>query len=169
MLDLVFPGRRLQFASPLSSEEVTARLTREVVPPVWGRRETRPQIFEGTFVDGRFHMVRLVRGRNSFRPIIEGQVIPLPVGTRIDVRLRLHPIVVILSAILLTVGAVVAVAVASDPEARDAIPAPLFALMAGVLGAVFVGMSVVEGRTATRLLAQLFEAPPSRPAASGAN
>lgn len=166
MLDLLFRGRRLEFASPLTSEELTGRLAREVTSAVWRVTETRTQSFEGTVADGRFRMLRLVHGRNSFRPIIEGQLVSLPVGTRIDVRLRLHPVVIILCTILVMVGGVLTGIVAADPEARDAVPPPLVALVAGALCAVLIGASVVEARMATRLLSHLFGATPSRPAAS---
>ena len=169
MLDLLFRGRRLEFASALSAEELTGRLAREVTSAAWRVTETRTQTFEGTVADGRFRMLRLVHGRNSFRPIIEGQLVPLPVGTRVDVRLRLHPVVVILCAIMLTIGAALTWIIASDPEARDAVPPPTVALVAGFVCAVFIGASVVEARKATRLLSHLFAATPSRPAATRTN
>jgi hypothetical protein len=163
MLDIVFRGRRLEFASPLSVEELSARLAREVTAAVWRVTDTRTQTFEGAFADGRFRMVRLVHGRNSFRPLIEGQLVPLPAGTRIDVRLRLHPFVVIFCAILLAVGATLFRIVAADPEARAAVPPPLIALGAAAVCALVAGVAAAEARTATRLLAALFEAPGSRP------
>ena len=166
MLDLL-RGRRLEFVSPLTLDDLNGRLAREVTAAVWRVTETRPQTFEGTVADGRFRMMRLVHGHNSFRPVITGQLVPQPIGTRIDVQLRLHPAVVILCAILLTIGGALTAIVASDAEARDAVPLPVIALVVGLVCAVFIGASVLEARKATRLLSQLFGAPPSPPAAPG--
>jgi hypothetical protein len=67
MLDLLFGGRRLVFESPLTHGEITARLQREVAPAVWEWHEARPNLFEGTFADSGFYMVRLVRGKMKRR------------------------------------------------------------------------------------------------------
>jgi hypothetical protein len=164
MLDLVFRGRALVFETALGVDEVTRRLAREVVPPKWQFRETRTQLFEGTFSDGRFHMVRLVRGRNSFRPLIDGSVTPGSKGARVDVVLRLHPLVLGLCAVLFAVGALVAtVAGAESLTTGTTSPGWLFSGALVLVFLVFLVATVVEARTATRLLATLFEAAPSRP------
>lgn len=164
MLDLLFRGRALVFETELGVDEIARRLAREVVPPKWQFRETRTQMFEGTFSDGRFHMVRLVRGRNSFRPMIDGSVKAGPKGARVDVVLRLHPLVLGLCAVLLAVGALVAtVAVAESLTARTLSPGALVGAAFMLVFVVFLVAAVVEARTATRLLARLFEAEPSRP------
>src|SRR5689334_4623342 len=82
-------GRNLIFESPLSLEEATTRLQREIAAPEWRVYENRQQSFIGTLANGRFHMVRLVRGKNSFRPMIDGQLTPAMNGCRVDVRLKL--------------------------------------------------------------------------------
>lgn len=164
MLDLLFRGRPLVFETGLGVDEVTRRLAREVVPPKWQFRETRTQLFEGTFSDGRFHMVRLVRGRNSFRPLIDGSVKPGPKGARVDVVLRLHPLVLGLCAVLFGLGALVAtVAAAESLTTRTMSPGALIGAGFMLMFVVFLVATVVEAGTATRLLAKLFEAEPSRP------
>ena len=169
MLDLIFRGRSLVFETALGADEVTRRLAREVTPPKWQHQETRTQLFEGTFADGRFHMVRLVRGRNSFRPVIEGRLSPTPRGTRIDVQLRLHPLVLGLSAILFGIGGLVAVIAAAESLARRE-PAPqliVVPLMAAASAVIAVAASL-EARKATRLLARVFDSEPTWTTASPA-
>jgi hypothetical protein len=85
MLDVFLRGRELVFESPVAPDDLTGRLRRELAPPVWRLVEDRPQLFVGTFENDRFHMARLVRGRNSFRPMIEGVLRPSGGGTRIEV------------------------------------------------------------------------------------
>lgn len=95
MFDMLYPGRSMVLDSPLGVEELTRRLG---------------LAFEGPVADGRFSTMRRVRGRNSFRPLVDGRILPRPDGCRMNVRLRLHPLV-------LGIGAV-------------------FALMAGAVGAI---------------------------------
>jgi hypothetical protein len=160
MLDLLVGGRKLVFESPLSLEDATRRLQQEITPSgvraEWRRPleyrvfEKRPQSFIGTFADGRFHMVRLVRGRGSIRPWIDGQLARAVNGCRVDVRLKLPTLAFI-----------------------SCVPFLLFAMLAlyagGVLAlwGVFVIVAPVimwnmEAQKAERLLADLFQSQPSR-------
>ena len=170
MLDLLFSGRRLVFESALSLEEVTQRLQREVAPPKWQLIETRPHLFEGTFSDGRFSMARKVGGRNSFRPMIEGQLSRGPRGARVDVQLKLHPAIVIFCAVLFSIGALVVAGIAASGfSMADVTPQHLPPMV--VVPVVFIAFLFapgVEARKATRLLAALFEAEPSRSRISNA-
>ena len=85
MIELLFRGRRVVFDSPHGVTEAQARLAREVAVPEWTmRRDQRTQLFVGTVADGRFEVVRLVRGRNSFRPMLAGQLSPSAGGSRIE-------------------------------------------------------------------------------------
>lgn len=156
-------GRRLVFDSPLTPDQATERLRQQVTPPAWKLVEDRPQLFEGTFENGRFQMVRLVRGRNSFRPVIEGTLQPGNRGTRIDVRMKLHPLVVVFCGVFLAFGAMVAAVAIPEWLAASTTPAPvwLFLGLAAAVAAAFLAAPGIEARTATRMLQDLFEAEPS--------
>lgn len=157
MVDLIL-GRQLVFESPLSVQEMTARLRREIAEPTYYPFERRTNLFEGTLVDGRFRMVRLARGRNSLRPVISGRVSPGARGTQIDLRLRLHPGVLALLAIVLTAG-VGAASIALPEYLRSrqlSVPLAIAALMAWMLMGLIVS-AAVEGRRAARTLAAFFE------------
>jgi hypothetical protein len=160
MLDLVFGGRNLVFASPLSLEEATKRLQREITPPgvraewrrpmEWRMFEKRPQSFIGTFADGRFHMVRLVRGRGSIRPWMDGKLSRAFHGCSVEVRVKMPALAIIAYLPFMLLG--------------------LFALFSfGVLALwgllVVLAPGIVwsmEARKGTTMLASLLEAEPSR-------
>jgi hypothetical protein len=159
MLDLVF-GRRLVFESALTREDLMTRLQQQVASPRLFSSEKGPQLFEGTVAEGRFRLMRSVRGRNSFRPVISGTVSSASPGARVDVRLGLHPAVIGVCAILLLVGAMAAAITIPEYMATGASPGMIFVL---ALAAVFIAFAIaaaVEARKATRMLAALFEAEP---------
>jgi hypothetical protein len=161
MLDLIF-GRRLVFESPLTREDLMTRLAQQVAPPRLLSREKGPQLFEGTIAEGRFRMMRSVRGRNSFRPVISGAVTAGTGGARLDVRLQLHPIVVVICAVLLLIGGLIASIAIPEYLTTGSSPGLLFVI--GITG-VYVAFAIataVEARRATRMLAALFAAEPLR-------
>src|SRR5262245_66331008 len=77
-------------------------------------RDTRTQLFEGTFANGRFEMSRLVKGRDSFRPMLYGQLLPTSGGTRIEIRMRLHILVLALGFVLAYIAGTIASLAAYD-------------------------------------------------------
>lgn len=60
--------------------------------PVWSRR---PNGFEGTVLNDRFNINRAIRYRNSFIPILHDRMSANGSGTRIDVRMIMHPFVIV--------------------------------------------------------------------------
>lgn len=163
MFDLLISGRKLVFESALSHAEVTSRLQREVAPPKWELIEsTKKELFEGTFAGGRFSMGRMVRGRNSFRTMIDGQLSATAMGTRIDATLRLHPLVVVLSIAMVLFWAMVAWLAVTEYLKTGKASGPLY-ISAGAFAVfcIFMIAAVAEARRATRLLTELFQAQPT--------
>jgi hypothetical protein len=163
MLDLLFPGRRLAFDSALSLEEVTRRLQQEIAAPALPIFDRRTQTFQGRFADGRFWMKRIVKGRNSFNPLIEGELSRVAGGTRVEARLQLHPLVLALLAIFTLVASQIA-AIA----APEFLPVPGAGLAGGVAATLLIvglclAMSNVEARKTLKLLSGIFGAPPTQP------
>lgn len=159
MIDLVFRGRRVVFASALGVAQATDRLAREVAAPAWRLRDDRTELFEGTLADGRFRVIRLVRGRNSFRPQVDGTLVPAPGGSRIEVVMRMHPLVLGLLAVLLGAAWLVALVAASELFAAGRTPLAALVLVAPpvvALGAL--ALTAAEAEQATRLLARIFDA-----------
>jgi hypothetical protein len=81
---------------------------------MFGRRQ---QSFVGTLANGRFQMVRLVRGKNSFRPTIDGELSPAMNGCRVDVRLKLSAVALFACVLLVVTG--VAMTLIALPRARS--------------------------------------------------
>lgn len=157
LFDLVLPGRRLVFVSPLGVGEVRKRLERQVSKPGIRLWDQRTEMFEGTFANDRFEIARLVRGRNSFRPMIHGRLSMDAAGTRIDARMQLHPVVMVVY------GLMVFIAGTAAALAAPAVPMPPLAARILVMALLFLAVSLVanlEARKATRLLAQLFASEP---------
>ena len=158
MIDLLW-GRSLVFESPLTLDEITKRLQREIAPATWQLYETRRQLFVGTFADGRFRMMRLVRGKNSFRSLIEGYLSPSSTGVRIDVRLKLHPVVLIFCASLFLVG-VFSASIALPAAFTSGASVHVFVIVLVFTSAVLGTVAIMhfEANEATRLLSGMFEA-----------
>lgn len=148
MIELLYSGRSLVLDSPLGVEELTRRVE---------------QAFDGTFVNGRVSMMRRVRGRNSFRVVLEGDMAPTPSGSRLDLRLRLHRLILAVGAVFaLIAGNVAAIA---GPEIPVVGGSPLLArvLAMTAVAVVFAVLGSVEARIATRLLSAVAEAIPFPP------
>jgi hypothetical protein len=162
MFDVLYPGRRLIIDSPLSVEEVSQRLAHEVAPPAMELRfrEPRPQRFEGTFAGGQFSFVRLVRGRNSFRPWMKGRLSPQPNGSRLDVHLQLNMLVLVFGLVLAVVAGTIAALAA--PELPVITNSPLIArvLAMAAIVVLFAALGNLEARISTRLLETVVGATP---------
>ena len=158
MLDLLYPGRNLILDSPLALDEVTRRLQQQIAPPEFRLWENRQQPFEGTFENGRFQMMRLVRGRNSYRPVMAGLVSQGPTGTRLDVQMQLPSLVLAFGVVM----AIIAGSIASI--AAPAIPviggSPSFVRLLAMAAVVFgfAAAGNVEARKSTKILADLVDA-----------
>ena len=162
MLDLLFPGRSVAFESSLAPEEVTRRLQQEIAAPASPLFDRRTQLFQGSFADGRFHMMRIVKGRNSFNPSIRGQVSRAGGGTRIEAQLQLHPLVIGFLAIFTVIASRLASIAAPEVLAMPG------AGVAGGLGALlllvllFAAIANVEAGKTLKLLSDVIGAPPTQ-------
>jgi len=160
MLDLLFGGRKLMFESPLNLQEATTRLQQDLAAPEWRVYENRQQAFVGALADGRFHLMRLVRGKHSFRPMIDGQMSPTVNGCRITARLTLPPGAVVACVLFLVVGvtmfsvALAQILTAGGPSSF----AKYFLVLGPTLILISVVVPIVEARTATRLLGTVLNA-----------
>lgn len=145
MFELFYSGRSIVLDSPLGVEELTRRLE---------------LAFDGSFADSRFRMMRRVRGRNSFRSVVDGQILPQSGGSRLTARLRLHPLVLAFGVVFALISGTVA-ALAS-PEIPVVGGSPLLVRVMAMAAVVFVFalLGSIEARTSTRLLSNVAEAKP---------
>ena len=161
MLDLLFGGRHLVFASPLTLEETSTRLERDLTTPTatkwwWALRsraaEQRPPSFHGTFADGRFQMSPLINGRRSIRPWIVGTLSRAATGCRVDVRLKMPTLAVVAHIPFMIIGALFA------------FYGGFFAVLGLLLVLAPIFNATIVARKSTELLTGLFEAKPSHSA-----
>jgi hypothetical protein len=160
ILDVLYPGRRVVLDSGLSLAEVTSRLEKEVTPPAtpWFR-DTRTQLFEGTFANGRFEMARLVKGRDSFRPMLYGQLSATPGGTRIEIRMQLHLLVLAVGFIIASIAGMFASLAAYEVvPVIGRLPFVVQLLVIGLFALLFAALATRQARKVTRLLERLLDA-----------
>jgi hypothetical protein len=143
MLELFHRGRSIVVDSPLGVEELTRRLG---------------LAFDGTIADGRFRMMRRVRGRNSFRPVVDGQIQAGAGGSRLHVRLRLHPLILAIGAVFALMAGTVAAAASPDIPAVGGSPLLALVLAMAAVACLFALLGSIEARTSTRLLCTVAEA-----------
>jgi hypothetical protein len=158
----LLPNKRLVFESPFSKEEIIRRLIVEVA----SRRrrsgifEQRAEKFEGEVSETGFKISRIIRYRNSFRPIVEGQFFPLVKGVRIEVRMRLSMTILIFSILWLSfvaagAGAVIVQIISTGKYAGSMfIP---FGMLLFYCLLMTIGFGV-EANKAVKLLSHIFEA-----------
>ncbi len=158
MTDLLFSGRRVVMESRLGIDDVTRRLQLAIAPPEWLRPDRRTEPFEGTFDNGRFRIMRRVKGRNSFRPVIDGVLAPSQLGTRVDLQLRLHPVVVAFCTVMLGIGLLIAAVALYSSIATRTIAPELVVLAIITIAALLVSATAaLEVRRAVRLLRDLLD------------
>ena len=160
LFDVLYPGRMVVLDTGLNLAEVTSRLAREVTPPAtpWFR-DTRTQLFEGTFANGRFEMTRLVKGRDSFRPMLYGQLSATPGGTRIDIRMQLHLLALAVGFVIANVFGMFASLGASQViPVIGHVPFLVQLLVIGLFAMLFAALGTMQARKVTRVLERLLEA-----------
>ena len=157
----LLPYKRLVFESQFSKEEIIRRLMTEVASRrrPFGMFERRAQKFEGEVSETGFKISRIIRYRNSFRPVVEGQFFPLVKGVRIEVRMRPHTTILIFSILWLSLVVVGAGAVIFQIISTNNLPVGMFIplgmlLFYCLLWTIAFG---VEADKADKLLSAIFE------------
>lgn len=94
----LLPFETLKINTPLTFSEVLERLDEIVEPPKIFRitlfkRPAKP--YEGIISGNTFKIARIVNGRNSFLPAIQGEIHPQAPGCFIKISMSLHKIVII--------------------------------------------------------------------------
>jgi hypothetical protein len=160
----LLPYKRLVFESQFSKEEIIRRLLAEVASRrlSFGIFENRIEKFEGEVSETGFKISRILRYRNSFRPVVEGEFFPLVKGVRIEVRMRLQMIVMLFSIVWLSFVAVGAGAIIFQIISTGGFATGMF-IPFGMLLFYLLLMTIgfgVEANKASRLLSDIFEAHP---------
>src|SRR5262245_20489738 len=125
---LLLPFRRLTLYTQLHRDEVYRRLAAVVEPTRWRNpfsRDHKP--YEGKISPNGFKILRIIRHRDSFRPVIIGNVRSERVGSAIEVVLRLHVVVAAFMTLWLGAAGVGTVVMAWEELSRGHGTAPAFA------------------------------------------
>ncbi|NJS11779.1 MAG: hypothetical protein HC789_16110 [Microcoleus sp. CSU_2_2] len=113
MIDIIkfskslLPFERLTIPTTLKLSEVLERLDEAVEPPkmfrmnLLFRRPNKP--YEGTISGNTFKISRIIRGRNSFLPVIEGEIHPESFGCSIAIKMSLYKVVLIFTIYWLSI------------------------------------------------------------------
>jgi hypothetical protein len=99
-----FPFDKLAIESKLSDTEITSRLAKYVVN--YKRNETVDDpiiLYNGIVRKNNFTMMRIEKRMDSFRPFIKGKIENTGNGSKIIVRMSLHPIIILLLLALFSV------------------------------------------------------------------
>ena len=90
------PYEHFTIDTRLPFNEAVDRIARLVEPRQFFRWPFSRQHkeFEGTVTAQDFRISRIIHYRNSFLPIIKGQFARTPLGTRLSVKMTLHPLVI---------------------------------------------------------------------------
>ena len=98
----MIPYERLIIKSSLSADEAQQRLQDHLEPARnfrWGWSKTKD--YEGRLQDGIFSVRRILRSRNSFQPMIDGEILSEIDGCAVRIRMRPHILVSVFMAIWL--------------------------------------------------------------------
>lgn len=94
------PFENITYKTKLSSEEVINRIRNNIEPKrtfkitgIFGNGSHKA--YEGTVNGMSFNIVRIIGYRNSFLPRIKGEIERDSFGTKINVKMRLHPFVLV--------------------------------------------------------------------------
>lgn len=159
------PFANVVFRTKLSPEEAIGRL-KENIEPIkvfrwrgpFGNTDHKP--YEGKIEQNTFRIKRIIGYRNSFLPRIKGQIEQDYQGTKISVKMRLHPFVFVFLIAWLSVVGSVFMASLSEVIQGKALGLGFFI----PLLMLFVGFFIIpigfnpEKKKAIKDLAQYFEA-----------
>jgi hypothetical protein len=158
----LIPYKRVIIQTPLTAENAARVLTKLVTPRPWyylfWTRATTD--FEGRISLDGFNINRSIRYRNSFLPILHGRFRPTTKGTAVDVRMVMHPFVVVFLLFWCVILGIAFFQFATQVlqggsiSGRDLIP---LGILVFIYVMVFLSFGI-EAERATRILKEIFGA-----------
>ena len=156
----LLPYRRFAIDSPLTPDEVAARLRDAIEPPrmVAFSRPERPLV--GRLDGTTFDVMRSVTGRNSFRPRVRGTIEAAGSGARLTGTMQLHEIVMLLMGALTAMAGMVFLSMAAQNLRSGHLETPTLAALGAVVffGAMTIGGFISETRPVLDELVRLVDA-----------
>ncbi len=97
----IFLGKRIELKSLLNKKEVMTRLQDNHCNPKWYERPDFNHAFVGEVKEDRFRLTRLKHIKSSLAPLLSGQVFEAAEGSRIELKIRLHPLILVILMLIL--------------------------------------------------------------------
>ena len=93
----IFPSEKIELTTNLTNQEVRSVLRAHIRPKkifrIGFNKKKGNKLFEGNFEQDRFEIQRIIIGRNSFIPQINGQIRPYNRGTKLIASLKINKLV----------------------------------------------------------------------------
>ncbi len=97
------PRENLVFKTKLSQDEVTARISSITEPDRFYRSKLFGPVadkpYEGSVLNNTFEIKRIIRSKNSFKPVIRGTISKEWDGTNVHITMRIHMLVRVFLAV----------------------------------------------------------------------
>ena len=162
------PFERFAIESPLAAAQVVCRLrdATESRRLFSGRPTLGEKTFIGSVTEGEFRITRAISYQNSFLPIVRGRIEQVGEGTRVEISMRLSPLVLAFMCFWLAFAALFFVGFLAASLSRHQLTGfVLIPLGMFVFGSVLtVGGFKLEARRAREQLESLLRAEPAIPA-----
>lgn len=161
-----FPYEKMVITSAMSAEDALKKLEENIEPKRifrWGWADAKR--YQGSLDQGRFNITRIISYRNSFLPVIQGEVQPEVNGCTVRISMRLHLLVLVFMLIwfggigLSAITAIVAMLSADVQTGSTRLPfffIPLVMILFGYLLAW--GGFKYESRKSKAFFRELFQA-----------
>lgn len=168
-MTLLIPYTRFTLKTYLPVAEAEQRLAQQVRPRtllsirgLWPKPDGT-HFFVGKVENGRFHINRIIHYRNSFLPIIVGQLQPDLGFTRVEITMRLHHLSLAILLVLFPVmigNAFILMLSASEDGLNTTSAALIFVAFVCVFYLIIMGFFNYEANKARRKLETLFQTEP---------
>ncbi|KAF2516589.1 hypothetical protein [Flavobacterium foetidum] len=167
MLKKLLPFERLIYHSSLNRQELTAHLENEIEPEKsfsFGFNNPYTKPYLGRVYDSRFEIKKNITYRNSFLPLIKGEIREDLNGTKINVKMQLHTFVKVfmivwLGGVSLALLGVIFTVMFSNESALEALPGLLIPLGMLLFGTAMVSFGFkAESKKSIQDLEQILQA-----------
>jgi len=155
---LFLPYTKYTIKTGLSPQEAEAQLNQ-----ITDKRKLRfglsrnHKAFEGKVENGRFNINRIIHYRNSFLPIVIGEIKDDLDVTRIEITMRLHLAVLVVLVLSLIIGTVGTVMTLIGAEWMDVLAAAgVFVFILGLFYVITMAFFNYEVNKAKALLAEIW-------------
>ena len=150
------PYEHFTIDTSLPFDEAVDRIAQRVEPKRFFRNpfSREHKEFEGSVTPQDFKISRIIHYRNSFLPIINGQFVKTPLGTRLIVRMTLHPFVI--AFLILWLGLLGLTSVMALLKSEGKAAAPFMLAMLALAYLLTTGVFKWEARKARNRFMQLF-------------